>query len=56
MHTDVVGDRARLDDPGPAVHAGNAIAAFPLGALFTAKRCRAAVSEEKLGRRCRLNT
>src|SRR5213594_3106630 len=47
MRTDVVDDRAGLDDAGPADHAGHAIAALPLRILFTAKLRGAAVGPGK---------
>ena len=43
VRTDVVDDRAGLDDAGPADHAGHAVAAFPLRVLLAAEHRGAAV-------------
>ena len=39
----LVGDRARLDSPGPPDHFGNAKRAFPVAGLFAAERRGGAV-------------
>ena len=43
VRTDVVDDRAGLDDAGPADQRRHAVAAFPVGVLLTAEHRRAAI-------------